>query len=897
MVFRSSQYPCCTSSAGPCLRRALLMVAASAVMLLAAAGAAWAGGGPDNVMIVANSASEDSLAVANTYRTSRQIPQRNLCLINVEPALFRTDQSVDWDVYMADIRGPIVRFLNNHPSPQTIHFIVLTIDLPLRVKMPADGVPANAPTHRSLSSMLTLLPDRPPPVVVPNPYNSKVSGFARWLALTPADRRPAGMRLVTVLSGYSRQDALGLIQRSMEADNTSPQGIFYFIESPHTVGLREAAERLEEEGFEARHMEDLQGVQQFADVMGHFSGGAYSKLTWPQIQSSTIRPGALVDMLQSYGARDLNWRGFGFASHVPVGWWIHAGASGVHGATGEPYAHTFPTSGMLQFLLANYLGGSNLAESYWSSLRQLAWQNVIFGDPLCAPYARRAELELVAHPQEGGQVLLSLQVIMPQGRDISDVRLMIDGKPYNEVEPTIVKPPEAAGAPAEVDDAAAPTGNADPADAAAPAEGNKNPPQPMPTIYRWQISLEGMVPGHHRARAIVLGDTAAAVESQATVDFPSFVPGRMLVLSLAPTDLQPMAAGDQVEFVARYEGQAAPHAILLRRGLETLGVFDANGNLAIETRPLGPGTHEFQAVAVDEQQTPLMVSPPQMLTLVEPLKVLEAWPSNVSGRNGRVALIYNRPLPYQAASLRNAARFIQGERQIPTTVTVEENVLVLTLRAALAAGPAVLEVSLPQRPERSRNFGLELDIADDSDLLYTMPDDIALRSVVSGYASYAGGRLLGREVRPALVAVGPVEVNLPDRPAQWSVPAYQVAATLTIGAAVRKSGPADHGAGLGVHYQDINNYAVVRVEKERVAAYEVVDGKRREVGAWPAAGSTSGNVPMSLTVVGRRVAVSVHGRQVGQFELSETLDHGLPLVDLAAPRGVSATGVQVSRPE
>lgn len=871
-----------------------LIFALALLAIVAVATPAIAGGGPHNVLIVANSSSDDSLAVANAYRQARDIPQRNLCLIELDTMLFRNDMSVNWDVYLANIRKPIADFLARHPAPDELHFIVLMPDLPLRVAVPLDNPRANSPTHRSLSSLLTIMPDRKPPAVVGNPYNRTIGGFGQWLKNAPPRQRPPQFRLVTVLGGYNRDDALALITRSIAADNSAPKGTFYLIDSPHTIGLKEAAERLTQEGFKAVHLDNLTGVTQFENVMGHFSGGAYSKLTWPQIQSSSIRPGALVDMLQSYGARDLNWRGFAFASHVPLGWWIRAGATGVHGATNEPYAHTFPTSGMLQTLLANYLGGANLAESYYSSLRQLAWQNIIFGDALCAPYAVRGRLTLVAHPPQDGRILLSLKATLPTGRKASSATLYIDGAPL-DAEPERLTPADAAAG-----------GESSPSDDNSAG---------LPVIYQWHLPVADLTPGYHRARTVIADDTPAAVESWTTREFQYTGAadagdtvegdnaagnggGSLLVLSAEEPQHSPPAAGDELTFRARYEGPAKSRQIVLKRGLETLGTFADDGRLTIKTRRLGPGIHQLQALAVNADGDALAASRTLPLTLREPLHVIDAWPPAETGLNVRAVLIYDCPLPYATNELTNAATFTQNGRTIAATARIDENRLIVAPRAPLSEGPATLNVALPQKPERSRPYSQTLEIRDDRRFMYTMPADVHLRCVVKGRVTVNKGRIAVNEVRPAMVVIGPVDINEPQRPARWTMPAYEISARLGIGSSARKDRPATDGAGLGVHYQNIDNYAFVRVEAERIAAYEVTGGKQREVAHWnvPDGAGTSGNIPMSLTVVGPRVTVTVHGKRLGQFELSDRLQEGLPLVDLGSPRGVSAADIEVRRP-
>ena len=61
--------------------------------------------------------------------------------------------------------------------------------------------------------------------------------------------------------------------------------------------------------------------------------------------------------------------------------YINEGATGASGHVDEPYLAYSPRP---DILLPAYLGGRNLAESYWMSIPALSWQNIVIGDPLCS---------------------------------------------------------------------------------------------------------------------------------------------------------------------------------------------------------------------------------------------------------------------------------------------------------------------------------------------------------------------------------------------------------------------------------------------------------------------------------------------------------------------------------
>jgi tetratricopeptide (TPR) repeat protein len=65
---------------------------------------------------------------------------------------------------------------------------------------------------------------------------------------------------------------------------------------------------------------------------------------------------------------------------------IRAGVTGVSGHVAEPYlANTVRP----EILFPAYLSGFNLAEAYYLAMPALSWQNIVIGDPLCAPFRDR----------------------------------------------------------------------------------------------------------------------------------------------------------------------------------------------------------------------------------------------------------------------------------------------------------------------------------------------------------------------------------------------------------------------------------------------------------------------------------------------------------------------------
>jgi uncharacterized protein (TIGR03790 family) len=60
--------------------------------------------------------------------------------------------------------------------------------------------------------------------------------------------------------------------------------------------------------------------------------------------------------------------------------YILEGVTGASGHVDEPYLHLTPRP---DYLFPAYLSGRTLAESYYSAIQGLSWQNIVIGDPLC----------------------------------------------------------------------------------------------------------------------------------------------------------------------------------------------------------------------------------------------------------------------------------------------------------------------------------------------------------------------------------------------------------------------------------------------------------------------------------------------------------------------------------
>ena len=311
---------------------------------------------------------------------------------------------MDRAAYEFFIEAPISQTLTRHGTQDRIHYIVLTKGIPLRVRG-TDGLEGST---ASVDSELTLLYRRllgipiPPTGRVPNPYylGTRLPSEAQRFA-----HRTHDIYLVTRLDGFTVDDVVKLIDRGAAPQN---EGVFVLDQRAVLIGnrvgdewLSSAADRLATDGLAARvQLERSTSPAAAANsALGYYSWGSNDVSVSSRRVGVTFAPGALAGMFVSTDARTFKeppaewnigkWgekKGYFEGSPQSLtGDLIRAGVTGVSGHVAEPF---LDGSARPQILFPAYVAGFNLAESFYLSIPYLSWQNIVIGDPLCAPFKR-----------------------------------------------------------------------------------------------------------------------------------------------------------------------------------------------------------------------------------------------------------------------------------------------------------------------------------------------------------------------------------------------------------------------------------------------------------------------------------------------------------------------------
>ncbi len=389
--------------------------------LLLPAPALRAGGAPWNVLLLVNDRSTPSKQVGEHYAKARGLDPKNVLHLSFPPAA-----EMSYRDYEKWIREPVRAYLEESGLKRQIDYIVATMGFPLRLTHAPGGQ-----RFVSLTAALQALDIRPGVLPAgklgwPNPYYGFNGAFSHRLALR---EEKVHIYLSTMLAGYTVEDADSLVDHALQAEgNPPPKGLFLFQDARGNARVRnpqydKAVSILASRGFQAKHVPAGAGaLKKLPPLICWFSGGSYSGLTREAVRSVTFRPGALVDMLESFGAVPQNFDPKGKRKQVPVTWMIEAGATAVHGAVAEPFNAAFPDSRAPIF----YARGFNVAEAVFQCLPTFFWQNTLFADPLCAPYAAppafQAGLDKLLPGPVGGKVQIPVK-----GKKVSFFELYVDG--------------------------------------------------------------------------------------------------------------------------------------------------------------------------------------------------------------------------------------------------------------------------------------------------------------------------------------------------------------------------------------------------------------------------------------------------------------------------------------
>ncbi len=363
----------------------------------------------EQIVVVANANSSNSLALAHHYLEARGIPAKRLCELNVPD-----EENISRETYEQAIREPLLDFLRRgkfieqirrnpveispHESGWTtistsIRYVALFYGMPLRIEDTRPALIAAAADHlrgvinkdaAALDSEMALLlyPGYP----IKGPYSNPL-----YNQINAGDFGAGGQPflVVTRLDGPDPATVARMIDDSIQAERYGLQGRGYFDgrgfgNSSYDLGehwIREAGERFKREGYECLQDEadpvwgSAFPMENAAVYMGWYAPTVIGPFTRTGF---TFQPGALAYHLHSSSAVTLHSR-----SEYWAGPLLADGAAATMGAVSEPYLTLTPN---LNTFADRICDGFTFGESAYMSLASVSWQITVVGDPLYRPF-------------------------------------------------------------------------------------------------------------------------------------------------------------------------------------------------------------------------------------------------------------------------------------------------------------------------------------------------------------------------------------------------------------------------------------------------------------------------------------------------------------------------------
>lgn len=394
---------------------------------------ALAGGGAERAVLIVDPANAESMYVANVYLARRGVPAAN--------AVYMRPSAPDYAAFVAQNLKGFEGALDNQRIRDHADFVLVPPGGPFFVSAPGLVSDPCAPVTRfaiasgyTLSGVTSLILGGTS-AQSPNQFSAEswdaqaFDADVPWLHGLPSaggQRYRIGAMLgYTGANGNTLQEVLDLIERSAAADATQPGGTFYYVETtdaarsaPRDFAYPEAVAQMAAVGGAAEHILAVLPVGEH-DCLGVMTGWAD-----PDVDGAdyTLLPGSFGDHLTSYAGT------FDLLGQTKMSEWIEKGASATSGAVEEPcnYGGKFPHA-RLHVL---YRQGLSLGEAWLRSMGFLPFQNLLYGDPLTAPWAQPPAVDVPgapAGPVAGTVLLAPVALATARGASIAKLELLADG--------------------------------------------------------------------------------------------------------------------------------------------------------------------------------------------------------------------------------------------------------------------------------------------------------------------------------------------------------------------------------------------------------------------------------------------------------------------------------------
>lgn len=364
----------------------------------------------DRVLVLQNVASPDSVVISGAYMKKRGV--KNLLKISCQDSsTSAANETIEYADFKPKIEVPLRAALK---ANKNIDFIVLTKGIPIRITNADTGLGNNRPSVDSFIASIDYreIKDAVKVELNDSGFTGKCWANRYWNSKERFSHEKFGGYLVTRLDGYTLDHVIALIGEATNAEKSKPSGKFLLdVAEGHGVGdvtkvplSPVDAGKLNQKVFEMAYNDwdadlvacgtnlDKKGVPTLVDrtdsflgykgdLMGYASWGSNDpKFVADNYSSIRFAPGGIAETAVSTSARTFLPTTGGQSLIADL---VRGHVTGVKGYCDEPLLQAVASP---YVLFDRYTMGWTLAESFYAASRFVGWEDIVIGDPLCAPY-------------------------------------------------------------------------------------------------------------------------------------------------------------------------------------------------------------------------------------------------------------------------------------------------------------------------------------------------------------------------------------------------------------------------------------------------------------------------------------------------------------------------------
>jgi len=381
-----------------------------------------------HTLVVVNQNNPDSVAVGNLYCELRGVPPQNLVRLTNWTG---SQVYCSTEEFTNSILRPIQTAITTRQLTNQIDYVVLSIGFPYIVYK--NSGPTQTRGTNSITSVLFygFKPDEcvvcptPPSCNLPNTSTNPLAGSEDYFRSIQQLANRTNNFIATMITATNVWEAFRFVSNGVIGDATYPTQPVYLTRSSDPIRSSRAYQ-YDNTIFDAyvcgwTHIisTNANGLTELPLPASGFAGSVYNL----KVPSGAFVPGSLADTFTSFSGRI-----FLPNDHTTVLDFQLGGAALSFGTVVEPCVHIgkFPSANVYFYLTRGYTG----AEAYYMSITN-PYQGLLVGDPLTAPFARRASISFLEPAQDeilSGTAAVTIQAFSAgDNRPLSKIDLFMDG--------------------------------------------------------------------------------------------------------------------------------------------------------------------------------------------------------------------------------------------------------------------------------------------------------------------------------------------------------------------------------------------------------------------------------------------------------------------------------------